>query len=52
MGAAAGTLATTLVYPLDLIRKRIIVQGMGGKERTYQGMRDAVKKVFAGTVGK
>jgi len=46
MGAAAGTLATTLVYPLDLIRKRIIVQGMGGKERTYQGMRDAVKKIM------
>jgi solute carrier family 25 phosphate transporter 23/24/25/41 len=45
MGAIAGTLATTISYPADLIRKRIIVQEMGGKEGTYGGISDAVRKV-------
>lgn len=46
MGAIAGTLATTISYPADLIRKRIIVQEMGGKEGTYGGISDAVKKIM------
>lgn len=45
MGSVAGTLATTVSYPADLIRKRIIVQEMGGKQKTYGGIIDAIVKV-------
>ena len=42
LGGVAGTLAATVCYPLDTIRRRMQLKG-----RTYSGMGDALGKIYA-----
>lgn len=41
-GAAAGAFATTLTYPLDLLRTRFAAQGT---EKVYEGIRGALRDI-------
>jgi len=43
MGALAGTVAVTLTYPIDLIRKLLQLNGTPG--HNYSGVLDAWSKV-------
>ena len=42
-GAAAGAVATTATYPLDLLRTRFAAQG---NERVYASLRGAVRDIY------
>uniref|UniRef100_A0A7S3QT57 Uncharacterized protein n=1 Tax=Dunaliella tertiolecta TaxID=3047 RepID=A0A7S3QT57_DUNTE len=42
MGASSGTLAATVCYPLDTVRRRMQMKGT-----TYTGQLDAFKKIWA-----
>eukprot|EP01132_Coremiostelium_polycephalum_P002091 gene2091-2578_t len=44
-GAISGATAQTITYPIDLIRRRLQVQGIGGKENVYTGPFDAFRKI-------
>ena len=46
LGATAGTIAVTLTYPTDLIRRKIQLMGMEGYEERYSGMWDATVKTY------
>ena len=41
LGAAAGTLASTVCYPLDTVRRRMQMRG-----RTYAGQVDAFRTIW------
>ena len=41
LGAAAGTLASTVCYPLDTVRRRMQMRG-----RTYAGQADAFRTIW------
>lgn len=49
-GALAGTLAQTVSYPLDLVRRKLQVQGLSaevmGQHDYYKGMTDAFVKIW------
>ena len=36
-GGIAGAAAQTVTYPVDLLRRRMQLQGAGGAERLYSG---------------
>jgi len=38
MGAVAGTIAQTVCHPLDVVRKRLQLQGIGGRPEVYRSM--------------
>ena len=44
MGATAGTVAATVCYPLDTVRRRM---QMKGSETMYSGQMDALRKIWA-----
>lgn len=45
IGALAGTIAMSITYPSELLRRRMMLQGIGGAEREYKGITDAVVKI-------
>jgi solute carrier family 25 oxoglutarate transporter 11 len=45
-GGSAGMGATVIVQPLDLVKTRLQVSGMGGAAREYNGMFDAFAKII------
>ena len=45
-GGAAGLISSTATFPLDLIRRRMQLEGQGGVRR-YRGYADVARAVFA-----
>jgi hypothetical protein len=45
-GAVAGVAAQTIVYPGDLVRRRLHLNGQGGEARTYEGPMDCVRQIW------
>lgn len=52
LGSTAGTIAVSIAYPLDTVRRRMMLRGTKGYEN-YSSMFDCIKKVYQreGTVG-
>lgn len=46
-GATAGALASTLIFPMDLLRRQMQMLGVGGRPDVYGSVFDAVSKVYA-----
>eukprot|EP01087_Luapelamoeba_hula_P002025 TRINITY_DN1179_c1_g3_i2.p1 TRINITY_DN1179_c1_g3~~TRINITY_DN1179_c1_g3_i2.p1 ORF type:complete len:498 (-),score=89.86 TRINITY_DN1179_c1_g3_i2:46-1539(-) len=46
IGSAGATVAMTCTYPTELLRRRMMMQGAGGSERQYNGIPDAVRKIY------
>lgn len=46
IGAFAGSLAQTTCHPLDVIRKRLQLQGIGGRPVQYSSMLDATMQII------
>ncbi len=51
LGAFSGVLCVTASYPMELIRRKIQVQGMGGRPVLYNSWMDCAKKVVANEGG-
>ncbi|KAK9696802.1 hypothetical protein K7432_012276 [Basidiobolus ranarum] len=45
-GTISGTVGATSVYPLNLIRTRLMAQGTPGHPYTYDGVFDVVKRTY------
>jgi len=45
-GGSAGALVSTLLFPIDLIRRQMQMVGVGGRPLVYAGTADAVRQVF------
>jgi solute carrier family 25 phosphate transporter 23/24/25/41 len=45
MGAVSGTTAVTLTYPTDVLRRRMMMDGIGDTKREYSGLVDAIVKM-------
>lgn len=45
-GGAAGAVAQTITYPLDVLRRRLQVHGSPDSAYRYNGMRDAIKIMY------
>lgn len=48
MGAVAGTIAQTVCHPLDVVRKRLQLQGIGGRPVVYRSMVGASMGIVRG----
>lgn len=48
MGAVAGTIAQTVCHPLDVVRKRLQLQGIGGRPVVYRSMVGASVGIVRG----
>lgn len=46
IGAVAGSLAQTTCHPLDVVRKRLQLQGVGGRPVQYKGMFEAGVRIW------
>ena len=44
-GAAAGAAAQTTVFPIEMVQRRLQLQGMAGQEVLYKNMVDAFVKI-------
>lgn len=47
IGAFAGTVAQTVCHPLDVVRKRLQLQGIGGRPVQYRSMLDAARSIVS-----
>jgi solute carrier family 25 (mitochondrial phosphate transporter), member 23/24/25/41 len=47
IGAVAGLAAQTVSYPLDLVRRRLQVQGFSATPHNYTGMVDGFVKILS-----
>ncbi|ORY02003.1 mitochondrial carrier [Basidiobolus meristosporus CBS 931.73] len=45
-GTISGTVGATSVYPLNLVRTRLMAQGTPGHPYTYDGVMDVVKRTY------
>lgn len=45
-GGTSGLISSTITYPIDLIRRRMQLQGQGGAPRTYTSYSDAINKTW------
>eukprot|EP01088_Endostelium_zonatum_P022385 TRINITY_DN957_c0_g1_i1.p1 TRINITY_DN957_c0_g1~~TRINITY_DN957_c0_g1_i1.p1 ORF type:complete len:311 (+),score=80.32 TRINITY_DN957_c0_g1_i1:182-1114(+) len=46
LGAISGTIAVTLTYPSDVLRRRMMIDGVGSKTgRRYKGILDAISQI-------
>jgi len=45
-GALSGFLSSSLIFPLDLLRRQMQMEGLHGRPRVYDNSFDAVKKIF------
>jgi hypothetical protein len=45
-GGLSGTLAVTVTYPTDLIRRRLQLQDFDSKVPQYNGINDGIKKIY------
>jgi len=45
IGGVAGTVAVTLTYPTDVLRRRMMMDGLGDNPRAYSGILDACIKI-------
>lgn len=46
VGSMAGTIALLLTFPIDIIHKRMTLQGMGGQWRYYHNITHALKSIY------
>lgn len=46
IGAFAGAVAQTACHPLDVVRKRLQLQGIGGRPFQYKSMFDATRNIL------
>jgi len=45
-GAVSGFISSSLIFPLDLLRRQMQMEGLHGRPRVYANTGDAVKKIF------
>lgn len=45
-GSAAGLLSSTLTFPLDLVRRRMQLEGQRGLQMQYSGYAAVVRNVY------
>lgn len=45
-GAGAVLVAQTVTFPGDVVRRRMQSDGMGGRQKEYSGLMDAMKKIY------
>ncbi len=46
-GCGAGFFSSAILFPIDLIRRQLQVDGRGGSVKQYRGIKDVVRKVYA-----
>lgn len=47
-GSVSGAISATITFPLDLVRRRLQMQGFGGsRAREYNGFLDAFRSIWA-----
>jgi solute carrier family 25 phosphate transporter 23/24/25/41 len=46
-GAISGSACVSAAYPLELVRRKLQVQGLGGRPIIYKGFADCVQQVYA-----
>lgn len=47
MGAIAGALSVALTYPTDVVKRRMMIQGLDGRPQRYTGIMHAVRDIRA-----
>jgi len=45
-GSVSGSVGATMVYPLNLVRTRLMASGSSGHPERYSGIADVVRKTY------